>query len=63
MEEFLPVLEKYKGRGLPDDGWLPDPPAGALDGPRPLGGLTRASSASWSVGFSWLCRSASTRRR
>jgi hypothetical protein len=27
MEEFLPVLEKYKGRGVPDDGWLPDPPA------------------------------------
>ena len=27
MEEFLPVLEKYKGRGVPDEGWLPDPPA------------------------------------
>jgi uncharacterized protein YndB with AHSA1/START domain len=27
MEEFLPVLEKYKGLGVPDDGWLPDPPA------------------------------------
>jgi uncharacterized protein YndB with AHSA1/START domain len=26
MEEFLPVLTKYKERGLPDDGWLPDPP-------------------------------------
>ena len=27
------------------------------------GALTRASSASWSVAMSWLCRSASTRRR
>ena len=27
------------------------------------GALTRASSASWSVGIVWLCRSASTRRR
>ena len=26
MEEFLPVLEKYKAKGVPDDGWLPDPP-------------------------------------
>ena len=26
MEEFLPVLEKYKALGVPDDGWLPDPP-------------------------------------
>jgi uncharacterized protein YndB with AHSA1/START domain len=26
MEEFLPVLEKYKRLGVPDDGWLPDPP-------------------------------------
>jgi hypothetical protein len=25
MAEFLPVLAKYKDRGLPDDGWLPDP--------------------------------------
>lgn len=25
MDEFLPVLEKYKRRGVPDDGWLPDP--------------------------------------
>ena len=25
MAEFLPILEKYKDRGLPDDGWLPDP--------------------------------------
>ncbi len=24
MAEFLPVLEKYKTRGLPDDGWLPE---------------------------------------
>ena len=24
MAEFLPVLQKYKTRGLPDDGWLPD---------------------------------------
>ena len=24
MAEFLPVLDKYKSRGLPDDGWLPD---------------------------------------
>lgn len=23
--EFLPVLEQYKSKGLPDDGWLPDP--------------------------------------
>lgn len=29
----------------------------------PSGACTRASSASWSVGFCWLCRSASTRRR
>ena len=28
MEEFLPVLEKCKARGLPDDGWLPEPPPG-----------------------------------
>ena len=27
MEEFLPILEKYKSLGVPDDGWLPDPPA------------------------------------
>ena len=27
MEEFLPVLEKYKTLGVPDDGWLPDPPS------------------------------------
>jgi hypothetical protein len=27
------------------------------------GALTLASSASWSVGIVWLCRSASTRRR
>ena len=27
MEEFLPVLEKYKALGVPDDGWLPDPPS------------------------------------
>jgi uncharacterized protein YndB with AHSA1/START domain len=27
VAEFLPVLEKYKERGLPDDGWLPDPSA------------------------------------
>jgi uncharacterized protein YndB with AHSA1/START domain len=27
MEEFVPVLEKYRSRGLPDDGWLPDAPA------------------------------------
>jgi uncharacterized protein YndB with AHSA1/START domain len=27
MEQFLPVLAKYQDRGLPDDGWLPDPPA------------------------------------
>ena len=25
MAEFLPVLAKYRDRGLPDDGWLPDP--------------------------------------
>ena len=27
MAEFLPVLEMYKTRGLPDDGWLPDEPS------------------------------------
>lgn len=27
MDEFLPLLDKYKARGVPDDGWLPDPPA------------------------------------
>lgn len=27
MDAFLPILETYKGRGFPDDGWLPDPPA------------------------------------
>jgi uncharacterized protein YndB with AHSA1/START domain len=27
MDEFLPILERYKSRGVPDDGWLPDPPA------------------------------------
>jgi uncharacterized protein YndB with AHSA1/START domain len=27
MAEFLPVLEKYKAMGVPDDGWLPDPPS------------------------------------
>ena len=27
MAEFLPVLEKYKTRGLPDDGWLPEEPS------------------------------------
>jgi hypothetical protein len=27
MAQFLPVLTKYKDRGLPDDGWLPDEPA------------------------------------
>jgi uncharacterized protein YndB with AHSA1/START domain len=26
MAEFLPVLEKYRGQGLPDDGWLPEAP-------------------------------------
>ena len=26
MEEFLPILDKYRSRGLPDDGWLPDEP-------------------------------------
>jgi uncharacterized protein YndB with AHSA1/START domain len=26
MEEFLLVLEKYKALGVPDDGWLPEPP-------------------------------------
>ena len=26
MAQFLPVLTKYKDRGLPDDGWLPDEP-------------------------------------
>jgi len=26
MDEFLPILDKYKSRGLPDDGWLPDLP-------------------------------------
>lgn len=24
MSDFLPVLERYKAKGLPDDGWLPD---------------------------------------
>lgn len=24
MDTFLPVLEQYKGKGLPDDGWLPE---------------------------------------
>jgi uncharacterized protein YndB with AHSA1/START domain len=27
MEEFKPVLEKYKAKGLPDDGWLPEEPS------------------------------------
>lgn len=27
MADFLPVLEKYQERGLPDDGWLPEEPA------------------------------------
>lgn len=25
LAAFLPVLERYKANGLPDDGWLPDP--------------------------------------
>ena len=26
MDDFRPVLERYKAAGLPDDGWLPDAP-------------------------------------
>ena len=28
LAEFLPVLEKYKTAGFPDDGWLPEEPKG-----------------------------------
>jgi uncharacterized protein YndB with AHSA1/START domain len=28
LADFLPVLERYKSQGLPDDGWLPEPPQG-----------------------------------
>ncbi|WP_148573274.1 SRPBCC family protein [Nocardioides caldifontis] len=26
MEEFRPMLERYKAAGMPDDGWLPEEP-------------------------------------
>jgi len=26
VEEFRPMLERYKVAGLPDDGWLPEEP-------------------------------------
>jgi len=26
LAELLPVLEKYRSEGFPDDGWLPEEP-------------------------------------